>query len=163
MRDDTVIRRARPEDAERCGEIAVSAWNDIFESWREVLGDALWERIYGDWEPRKRASVICQIRDYARMAIVSELDGEVVGFLTWRLHRDRGVGEISNNAVDPAFQQRGIGSAQVRWALDYFRAEGMSAARVLTGGDRGHAPARAMYRKAGFDRELPCLEYFLEL
>ncbi len=161
--DQATIRPARPEDAAICGEIAVVAWRGIFESWREILGDALWELFYGDWELRKRASVVCQLRDYARMAIVSERGGEVVGFLTWRLHRDRGVGEISNNAVDPAHQGQGIGSAQVEWALEHFRSEGMSAARVLTGGDDGHAPARAMYHKAGFERALPSVECFLEL
>ena len=160
---EVTIRAARPEDADTCGQIAVAAWRGVFESWREILGDALWERNYGDWELRKRASVVCQLHDHTRMAIVSESDGEIVGFLTWRLHRDRGVGEISNNAVDPAHQGRGIGTAQVEWALEHFRSEGMGAARVLTGGDDGHAPARAMYGKAGFECGLPSVEYFLEL
>jgi ribosomal protein S18 acetylase RimI-like enzyme len=157
------IRPARPEDAERCAEIAVEAWRCIFESWRELIGDSVWEAVFGDWSERKRLSVSAQVRDRSDCAIVSEAGGAVVGFLTWRLYDDQGVGEISNNAVAPTHQGRGIGTAQVRHALDLFRREGMRAARVLTGGDEGHAPARAMYEKAGFERSLPYVEYFLEL
>lgn len=163
MSDRGAIRPAGPEDAERCGEIAVDAWRCVFESWRELLGDALWERVFGDWEARKRGSVVSQVRDHPEHAIVTERDGEIVGFLTWRLHLEREVGEISNNAVDPVHQSCGIGTAQVKWVLDHFRERGMKTARVMTGGDPGHAPARAMYQKAGFERALPYVEYFMEL
>ncbi len=135
----------------------------MFEGWRDVLGEALWERVFGDWEARKRGSVHAQIRDRPERAIVTEMDGEIVGFLTWRLHHDRAVGEISNNAVDPGHQGAGIGTSQVEWVLRRFREEGMEGARVMTGGDPGHAPARAMYHKAGFARSLPYVEYFMEL
>ncbi|MGD9497304.1 MAG: GNAT family N-acetyltransferase [Armatimonadota bacterium] len=157
------IRLARPEDAQRCGEIAVAAWRCIFEGWRELIGERAWQDCFGDWEQQKRSSVTRQITVHPQAAIVTELGGEIVGFLTWRLDPERGVGEISNNAVDPPHQGRGIGSAQVRRALEVFRAEGMTSARVLTGGDEGHAPARAMYRKAGFTRGIPLVEYFREL
>lgn len=163
MSDDRGIRPATPEDAERCGEIAVAAWRCVFESWRNLLGDPLWERLFGDWKARKRGSVVSQVRDHPAHAIVTECDGAIVGFLTWRLQHDRKVGEISNNAVDPGHQGSGIGTAQVEWVLDHFRDEGMETARVMTGGDPGHAPARAMYQKAGFERALPYVEYFMEL
>ncbi|HCA47038.1 MAG TPA: GNAT family N-acetyltransferase [Armatimonadetes bacterium] len=163
MGEQVVIRPARAEDAECCGEIAVQAWRPIFHAWREILGDSVWKRVYGDWELQKRSSVVCQLRDHTHLAAVSEREGEIVGFLTWRLDHDRQIGQISNNAVDPGCQGHGVGTAQIEWALDYFRSEGMRAARVLTGGDPGHAPARAMYEKAGFARALPCVEYFLEL
>lgn len=160
---DPVIRPATPEDAQRCGEIAVAAWAGIFESWRRLIGEGPWRDSFGDWEANKCASVESQIRRMSESAIVTEVGDEVVGFLTWRLHTERGVGEISNNAVHPDHQARGVGVAQVRHALEVFRAAGMTSARVLTGGDEGHAPARAMYRKAGFVRGIPMVEYFLEL
>ncbi|MFP4249977.1 MAG: GNAT family N-acetyltransferase [Armatimonadota bacterium] len=163
MSDGPVIRPATPDDADRCGEIAVEAWRCAFEGWREILGETLWERVFGDWEARKRGSVRAQVRERPERAIVTEMGGEVVGFLTWRLHRDRAIGEISNNAVGPRHQGAGIGTAQVRWVLRRFRDEGMEGARVMTGGDPGHAPARSMYQKAGFERSLPYVEYFMEL
>lgn len=163
MAEQPTIRPATPEDAARCGQIAVDAWRCVFESWRDLIGDALWDRLFSDWEERKRASVVSQVRDHPAHAIVTEHGGQTVAFLTWRLHLERAVGEISNNAVDPAHQGSGIGTAQVRWVLDHFRASGMEGARVMTGGDPGHAPARAMYHRAGFERALPCVEYFMEL
>lgn len=141
----------------------MAAWAGIFDSWRRLIGAAAWQDSFGDWEVTKRASVESQIRRQPECAIVTEVGDEVVGFLTWRLDRDRGVGEISNNAVHPDYQRRGIGVAQVRHALAVFREAGMTSARVLTGGDEGHAAARAMYRRAGFVRGIPYVEYFLEL
>lgn len=160
---EPVIRPARPEDAERCGEIAVAAWERVFDAWRELIADGPWRDSFGDWQQRKRASVEGQIRDHCAAAAVTEIDGEVAGFVTWRLHGERGVGEISNNAVDPTHQGRGIGTAQIRHVLELLREAGMTSARVLTGGDTGHAPARAMYRNAGFTRGIPYVEYFMEL
>ncbi len=160
---DPVIRPARPEDARRCGEIAVAAWQGVFDAWRELIAERAWQNSFGDWAERKRASVEGQIRHHCTAAAVTEIDGEIVGFVTWRLHTERGVGEISNNAVDPAHQGRGIGTAQIKHVLEIFRAAGMTSARVMTGGDMSHAPARAMYRNAGFTRGIPYVEYFLEL
>ena len=47
--------------------------------------------------------------------------------------------------------------------LELFREARMEYARVRTSLDEGHAPARRAYEKAGFDRSLPDVTYFLEL
>jgi ribosomal protein S18 acetylase RimI-like enzyme len=86
-----------------------------------------------------------------------------VGFVTFRLDREKLVGTIGNNAVDPAWQGRGIASAMYRRVLERFRAEGMRVACVETGLDEGHAPALATYRKVGFDREVPSVMLYQEL
>lgn len=46
-------------------------------------------------------------------------------------------------------QRRGVGSLLTEQALDEMRARGLDLAIVATGGDPGHAPARATYDKAG--------------
>ena len=61
--------------------------------------------------------------------------------------------EIYMIAVDPAVQRRGVASLLTEHALDEMRTRGMDLAIVATGGDPGHAPARATYEKAGFT---PC-------
>ncbi len=53
-------------------------------------------------------------------------------------------------AVDPRVQRRGIGSLLTERALEEMRARDIDLAIVATGGDPGHAPARATYDKAGF-------------
>jgi len=53
-------------------------------------------------------------------------------------------------AVDPDYQCHGIGLDLTNFALDQIRAAGKKVAVLGTGGDPGHAPARATYKKAGF-------------
>jgi GNAT superfamily N-acetyltransferase len=73
------------------------------------------------------------------------------------------VGEIGNNAVDPAWQGQRVASQLYQAVLARFRREGMLVARVTTGLDDAHAPARAAYRKAGFIAETPSVTYFQKL
>ena len=61
--------------------------------------------------------------------------------------------------VDPGYQRRGIAAVLTRHALARMKAAGMSTAMVETGGDPGHAPARATYEAAGF-RLFPVAKYF---
>ena len=71
-------------------------------------------------------------------------------------HERMGVVDII--AVDPAYQRRGIARQLMDRAIDHMRAEGMDIAAVGTGGDRGHAPARAVYEALGFTA-LPGVRY----
>ena len=165
MTDDTagVIRPARSEDAERCGDIAVLAWQRVFDAWEALVGPAVFAQHYSGWEERKRAEVVGLVRDHPENAIVTEMGSEVVGFLTFYLPGPPGVGEIGNNAVHPDWQGRSIGTRQCERAVAIFREMGLTAATVYTGLDEGHAPARAQYRKAGFRLSTPHIRYFMEL
>jgi GNAT superfamily N-acetyltransferase len=90
---------------------------------------------------------------------VAVADGRVVGFDAIALnafHERMGVVEII--AVDPDYQRRGIATRLMQHALDHMRAHGMDIAAVGTGGDAGHAPARAAYEALGFTA-LPGVRY----
>jgi ribosomal protein S18 acetylase RimI-like enzyme len=87
--------------------------------------------------------------------------GAVAGFVAIRFH-DGKLGEIYMIAVDPDYQRRGIAMALTDFAVDRMKEAGMAIAMVETGGDWGHAPARAAYEKAGF-RVLPLARYFKKL
>ena len=65
-------------------------------------------------------------------------------------------------AVDPPHQRAGIGSALTEFAVAWIKEQGVAVAMVETGGDPGHAPARAIYDKAGFTK-LPIARYFKKL
>ena len=69
------------------------------------------------------------------------------------------MGVIEIIGVDPNYQRRGIGSLLTKTATDHMRSAGMDIAVVETGGDPGHAPARAAYEEAGFTL-LPIARYF---
>jgi GNAT superfamily N-acetyltransferase len=65
-------------------------------------------------------------------------------------------------AVDPDYQQRGIGIALVDFAVDRITELGIPLAEIGTGGDPGHAPARRLYERAGFT-PVPLARYFKAL
>ena len=69
------------------------------------------------------------------------------------------MGWIEIIGVDPNYQRRGISARLTEFALDHMRRQGMDIAVVETGGDPGHAPARASYQAADFT-ELPIARYF---
>ena len=60
------------------------------------------------------------------------------------------IGEIYMIAVDPDYQRRGLATLLTQHAISEMRSRGMTLAIVSTGGDPGHAPARATYERNGF-------------
>ena len=86
-------------------------------------------------------------------------EGKPVGFAAIALnafHERMGVIDIIG--VDPDYQRRGIGSRLTDHATEHMLRCGMDIAVVETGGDPGHAPARAAYGAAGFTL-LPIARY----
>jgi ribosomal protein S18 acetylase RimI-like enzyme len=171
------LRPARVAESERCQAIAVAAWAPIYAHRRHVLGDSLFDRLHRKWAERKAAEIAAAFRRHPAWIVVAVAASEppappaadeagiasLVGFVTYRLDPDRRIGTIGNNAVDPAWQGRGIASALYRRALDDFRAAGMEVAAVTTGLDDAHAPARAAYRGAGFAAGVPSVTLYREL
>jgi ribosomal protein S18 acetylase RimI-like enzyme len=64
-------------------------------------------------------------------------------------------------AVDPECQHQGVGAALMDRALAEIEARGVDLAVIATGGDPGHAPARALYERYGFT-PLPQVRYYRE-
>ena len=83
----------------------------------------------------------------------------MAGFTAAVLHTDDRMGEITMLAVDPAHQRRGVGSRLTAVATAWLGEQGMTTVMVETGGDPGHAPARATYERAGFTL-VPVARYF---
>ena len=128
----------------------MAAWQPIFESSRDIVGDDLFELIYTDPDARKREQVSGACRDDdPRQVWVSEIDGEIVGFIIVHMYPDRNVAEIGNNAVSPSHHHKGVGTKMYEFVLDRMKQAGMNGAIVTTAGDAAHAPARRAYEKCG--------------
>jgi ribosomal protein S18 acetylase RimI-like enzyme len=142
------IRPAREDDTDRIVELSLAAWAPVFESFRTLMGEALYHRVHPDWEADQAAAVRDALDRHTTW--VATVASRVCGFVNVSFDDDARSAEIYMIAVDPSAQQSGIGSRLTDHALDEMRDRGIDLAIVATGGDPGHAPARRTYEKAGF-------------
>jgi len=150
------FRRARPDDAARLQAIRRAAFAPIFASFRSLLGDEIYELAQRREDDAQEAMLTSLLAPESTWELyVVESSGEIVGFMALQLDREKGIGEIGLNAVDPARSGHGVGTAMYEFALARMKEAGMKVATVATGGDASHAPARRAYQKAGFDAVIP--------
>lgn len=148
-------------------DFALRAWAPVFASFEEVLGHRVFERVYPDWRKIQAEAVEQTCRELTETTWVAVENGQPLGFVAVVHHRDGATepnsAEIEMIAVDPAAQRRGIAQTLIDHALAHMRTTGCALAVVSTGGDPGHAPARAAYEKAGFTAALPAVRYYRAL
>jgi GNAT superfamily N-acetyltransferase len=158
-----MIRPYCSDDMPRIVEIADRAWRPINAAYEEMLGTMMFETLFPDPDTRIGINVQKAIEERPDTSIVYEVDGKVIAFCTWWLELETGMGVIGYNGKDPLSTERGVGQKMYAYVLDEFRKAGMKLAKVHTGLDPGHAPARRAYEKAGFDRAMPSVNYYMEL
>lgn len=158
----TTIRALRPEDVDGVVEFSVRAWRPVFESFARLIGPKIFAKLYPDWEADQASAVDSTCSAEGSRVWVAEADGRPVGFVAVIINDDTETGEIYMIAVDPDYQNRGIGSDLVAFAVDRIEERGMTLVEIGTGGDPGHAPARRVYEKAGFT-PLPLVRYYKSL
>lgn len=154
------IRPLEESDLDAVVELSLRAWEPVFESLRRVLGEPIFARLHQpDWQTVQADAVRSSCTSDERDVFVAVVDERPVGFATVALdafHERMGVVDII--AVDPAYQRRGLATQLMTHAADHMRGRGMDIAAVGTGGDPGHAPARALYEALGYTA-LPVVRY----
>ncbi|HPY89255.1 MAG TPA: GNAT family N-acetyltransferase [Lentisphaeria bacterium] len=160
-----MIRAFRDSDREAIVDIANRAWAPIRRMSRQALGDKIADLLVGAAGDgrSKGEEVRRQIENAPENILVCEEDGKVVGFITFMIDDQKKIGTIGNNAADPDCGLKGIGQQMYRAVLELFRNRGLQAARVFTGLDDAHARARRAYERAGFNRQLTHVTYYMEL
>ena len=157
------MRAYRADDAEAVVELAIRAWGPVFASLERVLGREMFRRLHGDsWEDFQRAAVRGVLADPGTTVWVAETGAAVAGFVAAQVDADRLIGEIVMVGVDPGSQGQGLGGSLTELATGWLREQGMRVAMVDTGGDPGHAAARHVYERAGY-QPLPVARYFKNL
>jgi len=149
MSESADIRPMRPEDWPAVEAIVRRIWN--------IGLDYLREQRYGiqvggkPWDQRKvealKAEAFSGLDDW----FVTEAEGRVVGFCSAHSDSSTGIGQVGQNGVHPDVQGTGVGSRQLAFVLEELRRRGMTIAEVQTGLNDGHAAARKMYERAGFE------------
>ena len=159
---DKHIRLYTPADEEPVVTLSLRAWEPVFASLKQILGEELFDILRGDWRVSQEQAVRDVLADPAEHIWIAESGGMLVGWVAATLHDDSGIGEIYMIAVDPDAQNQGVGKALTDVATGWLRESGMRVALVETGGDEGHAPARRVYENAGYTA-LPAVRYFKAL
>lgn len=152
-----------PEQEEEVVALSMRAWAPVFEKMEAAVPAYVFRAFYPNgWMARQTADISEFLRREPERVFVARSDKAIVGWVGIRLHPADRMGEIYILAVDPTCQRRGVATALMEHAMAEMRGAGMEIVMVETGGDPGHAPSRATYESAGFER-WPVARYFREL
>lgn len=153
-----VTRPYTPADLPALHAIRTAAFAPVFASFRSIVGPEIAALGLATAE-QEQGDLLDAIAkpDSGHTLAVAEINGDPVGFVSWKPNIAPLVGEVTLNAVHPDHGGKGIGTALYEHALAALKAAGMQLATVGAGGDPSHAPARRAYEKAGFRVSLPSI------
>lgn len=146
------IREYKNTDKEVLKDITLRAWKPVFEGLEKSISPDIYEIFVPDWQAEQMRSLNTVCDNESIDMIVAEIDERVVGFSAVSYHPEDFLGQVYMIGVDPQIQQQGIGTALMQESLKMIKQKGFALAMVETGGDPGHASARATYEKMGFER-----------
>lgn len=157
------IRQGNASDLQSVVEIAEAAWAEVYAGYKKQMGEELFNGFYSKWKENKASDIRNSIMSGKWRLFVTEKDEEIAAFITMMIIEEEKIGVIGNNAVHPKFQGLGLGTKQYNYVLDVMKNEGVLYAKVITGGDDAHIPARKAYEKAGFSVKIPSVTYYMKL
>jgi GNAT superfamily N-acetyltransferase len=144
-------------------DLSLAAWEPVFSNMRPAVPDYVFQAFYPDgWKKRQLADIDAFIDESADLIWLALRDDILVGWVGGKIHPEDRMGEIFILAVAPTAQRQGIAGALMEHVFNFMRGSGMSMMMVETGDDPGHAPSRAAYEQAGFER-WPVARYFRKL
>ena len=131
---DVEIRALEGSDVEAVVELSLRAWEPVFESMRQVLGDSIFARLHRpEWRTVQADAVRSSCTSGEHDVFVAVFGEHPVGFAAVALNafHDR-MGVVDMIAVDPAYQRRGIGRQLMNRSVQHM------------------SPARAFYEALGY-------------
>jgi len=153
------IRPIQPDDFDAVKDFVEHAFEPIFESFEQILGEQVFPLVYPDWRGLHRGFIDTFYNDENMTSLIAVIDDQPAGYIVYHMTPKEKTGVIEFLAVNPNFQNRGIGTQLNDHVIDTMREAGIKVVSVGTGGDPSHAPARHTYEKSGF-KPLPSVWYF---
>lgn len=154
-----LIRLYEPQDLPELRRITV-------ESFGSVALDEMLEQRYGlwnerDWKARKADHIDDDCAANPEGCFVATQAERIVGYITTRLDRINSIGRIPNLAVEADLRGQGLGRKLIQHAQDYFRAEGMSLAKIET--MASNPIGQSLYPACGFEEVARQVHYLMRL
>lgn len=155
------IAPLQDKDYEEVWEIAVNSWGPIHSAYTDCLGEELYKKVKPDWKGEFRRALFASFEkaDF----YVAKIDGKIHGFCSLRYEKDGKLGVFGYNGVSPDSRGLRIASRMYSFLKGELISKGCIFARVHTGLDDGHAPARRAYERTGFAHPVPMTTYYMAL
>jgi predicted kinase/GNAT superfamily N-acetyltransferase len=155
------LRPFQAPDRDAVQDIRRRAFQPVWESFRKLLGDDIFQAEYDDADESQASYLdsLCQ-DESGKEVYVLLLSGHVVGFVGLSADLDRKRGQIDLNAVAPEHQGKGGGQFMYAFAVGRLIELGAAVVRVSTGNDSSHGPARRAYEGVGFDAAIPTITMY---
>ena len=114
-----------------------------------------------DWRWRKARHIDADVAANPEGVFVAEENGKVLGYITTRVDREAGIGQIPNLAVAATARNRGLGRQLIEFALAYFRSLGLTHAKIET--LEQNPIGRHLYPACGFREVAKQTHFVMEL
>jgi len=153
------IRPYRPQDLPLIKAITVEAFDgvsidrDIEDQFGEINGH--------DWKWRKKRHIDIDAQRDPHGIFIAEVDGQIAGYVTTFSDQESGIGLIPNLALDAERRGQGIGRKLIEYALDHFRRQNLSHAKIETLAQ--NEVGRHLYPSFGFKEVSRQIHYVLSL
>lgn len=158
------IRPLGTSDLDAVLDLSIAAWEPVFDSFAKILGLSIFDHLYApDWQSSQTNNVkrVCLDEGVEAFVVMAE-GGAVAGYVALAHDTESDIGIVEQIAVHPDHQRRGYARALMEFAVERFQSKGIAFVNVGTGGDPGHAPARALYEAIGFTA-LPLVNYYMAI
>src|SRR5262245_61652243 len=124
------IRSFKPSDLEALRQLTVAGFSG-------VSIDHNIEKRFGlvhgrGWGWRKARHIDADAEANPAGLFVADVDGQIAGYISTRIDAESGIGWIANMVVAQDQRGQGLGRRLIEHALEYFRAEGMTLAKIET-------------------------------
>jgi ribosomal protein S18 acetylase RimI-like enzyme len=154
-----LLRVYQPGDLDTLRALTVDAFQGV--SMDQNI-EAQFGIIHGhDWRWRKARSIDADVSIHPHGVFVAEENGAILGYITTRVDAESGIGWIPNMAVAAAARNCGLGRRLIEHALDYFRSQGLTHAKIETLDQ--NSIGQHLYPSCGFREVARQLHYVTDL
>lgn len=145
-------------------DLTIETFRPFYEVYvRTLLGEELFAHQHGEWEQDYRNDLpTLDQPDIGRWVSVGEINGTVVGFVSWRVEGKPHHGQIYLLAVAAAYRRQNLGLQLCQHAIARMKLDGVKVVGIGTGDDAFHVAARALYEGLGFTK-IPIAGYLKKI